>query len=429
MKIIKNISKLLKSNIKIVIIFNIQLFFVLFFTITSINEYRESVKVYNKGLNSKLKYAIYYMGKVPYGVKKYDKEINNNDEVMKSKILFEKFYNDNIDYFDGRLLGSKVEVTIFDENGEEKNLSTFDRTTMEILLNNNINSYLINKITDTNIPVLVNDKYKNNYKLNDKITIKSFNQKDFTLEIVGYYNEDNIFNVRLDVMTNGAPKLSELIESMNKSSENKFIALQEGNYLKDLTANYSFGEPSRMILYTKKEYFNDILEKLKTFSEKNDIGYYSLLKDSIEKEKESIKMERLKFLDFSIALYSIIILSIIAIGYINTNILKKRYKIYHINGASRIKLYLTTFFYYIVQFYVPIFLYTIFIEFAKSDFVRKYLSKNLLFTMIMHGKFNIDLLVFSIMSVAIITISGIISYLPLVKLKERKKINDWNKRN
>lgn len=416
MKTINNIKKLIKSNKKIFILLSIQIFLVLFFTVTSINEYRESVKIYNKGLNSKLENAIFYMGKVPYKVFKNGEEIINTEELSNARNQFDEFYEENIESFEG-ILDSKNVISIIDENGSGSGIYLYDQISMEEFLDSGFNPELKNRASKNNIPVLVNNNFKSNYSINQKINVKSLDESDLTLEVIGYYNENNSYYLSKDYLGNTAPNLSDLLFSMDRIDGNKFIALQDDVYIDNFTNNYMYGEPIDKILYVKEEDYDKVVDDLDIYSKNNDIGYYSLVKDSIENEKESIYINRQKFLDFSIALYSVLLLTIISIGHISSKILRKRYEIYHLNGASRLNLYITTFFYYLAQFYFPIFIYSLFIMIGKGAMFDSYL-----FLMIRNGMFDIDLFVFIIMTIFIIIISSFISYLPIKNLKERRKV-------
>lgn len=413
MKRIKILSSIFKNKKIIPFIIFTQIVMMLLVILPSYNQYMKQKKDYEKHINTALNNAILYMGNLFYNIRHGKEEINNFEELEENKNKIYNFYKNNRDIFKN-ITPTSIE---YHYEVEDKNLNfeLYDEISFGIIHDEMKNKYDFSKYdTDKEIPVIVQSKFKNIYPIDSIVDFKV--KEDYVkFKIIGYYDIDRTFD--LGIVTNAPFPLTNLFRENREIIYPRFISIYREN-LSKYTCFNKVAVQNATLLYLKDDLTQKDFKKIESFIEDNSLGYFLYTKDLFNSQLEYNDQIFQKFLDLIIAFFVIIIFTFIGIGYINKDLLEKRYDIYKLNGASNKDLYIITFIYYTIMILGSICIYQLVMWICNLEFIANNLSKHSInLTRIIQDDNILHSTEFIFLFIVLLIVISIISFWPLKKVK------------
>lgn len=396
-------KRFLKDNIYIQIIIWIQVFLYLFIYIPNKNRYLDDINTYKKLNQSNISKSIFYMNKQPV----YDDNFSaiNIDEIAHNEDLLKKIMNK----YKKNIIGNSPLINNFSLEYNDRTLSIIVQD--DISFSTYMDSESIQKLQNykgDNIPVL--EKKTNKYKLDiGDIVELSSNIGKYNLEVIGYYDNELVFNsaVRYSNMDN--IKVSDIIFYHESNIDNDFITLNNKkieNFLESDIYNNKF-------IYFSNDTDDKIISQfMKEITDKN-LGYSVDGKTLLDNEKEFIYYNYKKNIDTIISFLILCIISIFTISILNKNRFLERINFYYINGSTFKDIYMIVFLYYLISFLIPLLIYIIFSLVVESEL----LLKTSLFTDALFLNYKITLADSMILSIILILFSFVCTNITLSKIK------------
>lgn len=361
---------LLKKKIIIPLIIFLQVFIVMSIILPYYNRYSQMSSTYENLKTKPIHNSIFYMGHVTYNFRngeKGDNSITNYDFVEENKKKIYEYYEDNLNLFTSISAG-KISYYQVSEDFEVNTLLMYDKCTLESFVEKHNNVDFSNYNNDDEIPVIVQDEFKSKYPLGSIVEFNDDeNEISANLLIIGYYTSDSYTSITQIYSNNPFPITSIL---QNADSENvEFISLYNPN-LEKYKKFDKFDANDSVILFLKDGVTKNDLMDFEKYIEKNSLGYYQYSNDLFEKQKNvNNNLFQTKF-DLLISFLVVIIFSFISIGYINKYLLKERFKVFYLNGASYKDLSLITFLYYFIIYISSLCLYQSFFYILNSKYIK-----------------------------------------------------------
>ncbi|WP_282925902.1 hypothetical protein [Helcococcus kunzii] len=400
MKKFKNIKTILVSTKYIRWIIFIQVFIFLFMTIGFVNRYIKEKEELNKFVDSPFKNSILYMGNIEYSVKRDNRNINNHNDIKKDKDLIYKYYQKNNFIFNGISIFNKTYY--IDTGTDNLRLKTFDYNTLNVINPDILRKYNFN--SKDVIEVIV----KNKYPIGKLINIETKNN-NVNLKVIGYFGKETI-NLELGIVSSMTFPIRDLVLS-NNTQYNYFITDIHNPKLQ-LLEKYAQKEINdAVILYLKNDVKRKDLKDFENYVNVNQLGYYQYSDDLIKEQEKSNNYTIQSRLDVVISLLTVLVFSLLSIGYINRDILENRFRIYYLNGAKSKDIFYLSFIYYSIILFTPILFYNLLMYIINIEFIRSniIIYFNILFRKTLDDNI-LHIREFLILSFILILLISIISY-------------------
>lgn len=399
---------LLKKKKFINFIIICQIFFMLLYSVKNVKEIGSIISEYNHLKNSSLNNALFYMNKPDY-INRRDKNAESNlDDIINNYNLVKEYIESHPDDFKS-FTRLKTNFYIEDIN---KHINMYDKTTLNIL-SKKIDDNIDFNIQDNVVPAVVQRSHSNEYKIGDGFYLNE--KKDVKIVVKGYYDDDTKLP-SLEIISNRSFPISRLFpENRNKSPF--FIVAYDENLYKYIE---DFGSPQ---FQANIFYFNDKIEKEKiiefeNYIKENNLGYYQFTKNLIAEQYKLYLSSLQRYLDIMISLVGIVIITVVSVAYINKDLLKNRFKIYIVNGASKKDLYLITFYNYLTIFIISILSYIFFYKIIVKYLLNDFSIFGRLATTGAGSELSFDMITFIVVLVGSIILSMLVSILPILELKK-----------
>ena len=174
------------------------------------------------------------------------------------------------------------------------------------------------------------------------------------------------------------------------------------------------------ILFLNEKATEDNLTDFSEFIEKNRMGYYAESDSIFKRQNENLEYMFNTRFDTIVSFISVLILTIITIGYVNKNRLESRYKVYYLNGLSTKNIYILTVVYYSLLFIIPIIFYNLLFRIFEIDYVKAKIVPNLpVFYRMILDDYNLHFSEMLVLSIIFIFIILIISYWPVKNIQSK----------
>lgn len=416
---LRSVINIIKERKSIVFIIALQIFLMLLFNMQYFNRLKSYTGTYDELKDSPINNSVIFMGHFPYNYEDDNKSVNNYEDLLNNKKELYEYYKNNPDTFKS-ISPSTMTFSNYEanEDDEYRFLELYDKETIKFIKPYFKKDYdFTNYSYDEEIPVIVQEKFEKDFPIDSttNINIEGSNRK---LRVIGYY-ENKYPELMLTQTSTDNFSINEII-NIRDSYYPKFITLKTTEIYNDDLLN-KINPEGLVILYLSDNVSENNMDEFKSFVKENNLGYIHYSKDLFDEQIETNKNFIQDKLDMFMAFFTIVILSLITIGYINMDLLEKRYKIYYLNGASDLKLYFITFIYYFIISIFSLGLYQFFIYLNSIDFIKYRIFGNIpILHLLLRDDGKIYLKDYIIIIAIFIFVISIISYWPIYNIKRKR---------
>ncbi|QZO76746.1 ABC transporter permease [Helcococcus kunzii] len=418
MKKIPIIFSIIKKSSFANLIIIFQIIIIFFNIIPNYNIIKENNKYIEIAKKSSLKNAIYYMNEemTEYQDKNTKKRKTNLNELIKNK---KRLYNIAKT---SDVVKSITPYRISDGYYVDQttgNYRVYDKETLKIIEpyiseGNLPNSKLIQEI------VLIRTDFTKGYKVGDIIELKG-EEKSIKVKICGIIDNPNIYLINTTKTSNMTFPIKSLFEKFNYKGERILAFITDDtDTIKSLMHQddfYSF-QPQSII------YFNDNVsdKEIKHFTDiikKENLGYFIPLQDMIKEQSNENNYILNSKIDYFAMLILIILIALISISFYIQKKNRKQIRIYMLSGANKKDIFFIFLIYYLI---IYLFASTLYFTFVRLGQIGVF-GDSILFSNVIYN-FSINMVDFTVITLFIIFIFVLISYLPIAMIDKNKYIDN-----
>lgn len=410
------VFSIIKNNVFANSIIIFQIFIILFNIIPNLNIIRNNNYFIDIAENTSLKKALYYMNEeiIEYFDKTTNKRKTNLEILQNNKKRINQIAQKN------NIVKSISPYRISDGyyvDGITAIYKVYDKETLKT-----VQSYLSDgKLPETkDIPeiVLLRTKYTKDNKVGDIIELKGDNNT-IKVRICGVINDTNISLLNTATTSNMRIPINVLFEKVNVDGERIISFITDNNEsIKSLMNEddyYTFQPQS--IIYFNDDVTNEEINEFINILKKENLGYFIKVSDMIDEQKIENSFILNSKTDYFIMLGFIILTALFSISFYLQKKIKKEINIYMLNGANKTEIFSIFLLYYLFVYLLALFIYYVFYISCSLGLF----GDSVVFSSILYD-FSIDFTALIIISVVILMIFLLISYLPIVMMNKNKYI-------
>lgn len=397
------------------------LFFVLYVISMLFSRFNQLYGDYNYYKDTPISNALVYMNKYMYNLDYGSKSITNLNEIENNNKKIEKYFLENKDLFQG-ISPKKIDYYFKDtKNSISYSIKMYDKISFNFMERDLIKGKIEDYEKDNIIPALLNEDRIRDFNMGDIIKAQ---YKDKVIKfVVSGFLDKNYRRLELGFIGNTAGSITDLFgKNYSEYNTNQIsLVIPENEIIPKLLYDDNPLEYNiARILYFKDKISEEKKAKISKFIEDNDMGYYSFTTDSLDNQVSRIKQHIQQNADNIFVYFSIVIITFIAIAYINRKLLQDRFYKFYLNGAKIIDIYASYFLYFFAIIIIAMVLYNFYSYFVSSSFA----FENLKFIPGVYRASMNDIrlgikeniLVF----IGLIILISIIAYLPIIDIKRKR---------